>query len=357
MIKKILITIVGLGIIVAVIFGVKAMQIKTLMSGGAYQMPPVAVTSAKVKSETWKQTLDAVGSLTAVQGVVVSTEIAGKVVQLNFDSGQMVEKGQILVELDTSTEQAQLAAARAEVQLTTVNLERAKKLRESNTVPQAELDSAEANYLSAKARMENIEAVITKMKVAAPFSGRLGIREIDLGQFINTGQAIVSLQSLDPIFVDFTFPQQWISRVAVDMPVEVHVDAFPSKIFKGTISAIDPQVNASTRTINLRATLSNEDGRLLPGMFAEVSVVLPEEDSLRVVPATSVLYNSYGNSVFVIREKDGKKIVEQQFVHLGEARGDFVSLSEGPAVGSDIVSTGVFKLRNGVPILINNELA
>lgn len=357
MFKKILITFLGLGIVLALIFGVKALQIKTLMSGGDFQVPPVAVTSALVTEETWKQTLSAVGTISAVQGVVVSTEIAGTVVELHFESGQTVEKGQLLVELDTSTEAAQLAAAKADVRLAKVNLERARKLRESQTVAQAELDTAEANYLSSTARMENIESIIAKKRIVAPFAGRLGIREIDLGQFISNGQAIVSLQTLDPVFVDFAFPQKWISRIAVDMPVEVEVDAFPSRIFHGKVSAIDPQVSASTRTINLRATLGNGEGRLLPGMFAEVSVVLPEEATRQVVPATAILYNSYGDSVFVIKENDGGKTVEQQFVRLGESKGDFVAISGGPEVGSDVVSTGVFKLRHGVPVVINNKLA
>jgi membrane fusion protein (multidrug efflux system) len=357
MLKKILITFFGLLIVVGFIIGIKALQIGALKSSDGFQLPPEYVTSATVKEETWKQTLDAVGSLTAVQGVTVSSEVAGKVTKIHFESGEPVEEGQLLVELDITTEEAQLAAAVADVQLAKLIFERVEKLRKTFTVAESELDSARASLLSASAQMENMEAVIKKKKISAPFTGRLGIRQIDKGQFLNNGDAIVSLQSLDPIYVDFSFPQKWISLVEQGMQVEIKVDSFPEASFKGNISAINPEVAVSTRTISLRATLDNSDGKLLPGMFSQVSVNLPKEKSFIVVPATSILYNSYGDSVFVIKESDGQKIVEQHFVETGEARGDFVSLIKGPEVGSVVVSSGAFKLRHGVPIIINNDLA
>lgn len=351
-------TLVGLGLVVGFLVGTKVIQIKALIASGEnFEMPPEYVTSAIVKEESWRQTLDAVGSLTAVQGVLVSTEVAGKVDDLHFESGESVESGQLLVELDTSTEEAQLAAAQADAELARINLDRAKKLRQSNTVAEAELDSAQAAFLAAEAQVENLEAMIAKKRISAPFSGRLGIRQVNLGQFINNGDPIVSLQSLDPIFVDFAFPQKWVSLVATGMAVEVEVDSHPESLFGGRITAIDPEVDVSTRTISLRATLDNPEGKLLPGMFGQVSVVLPEEKPQKVLPATAIVYASYGDSVFVIKEKDGRKFVEQQFVRVRDTRGDFVSISSGPEVGSTVVSTGAFKLRQGMRVELNNKLA
>ena len=351
-------TLVGLGLVVGFLVGTKVIQIKALIASGEnFEMPPEYVTSAIVKEELWRQTLDAVGSLTAVQGVLVSTEVAGKVDDLHFESGESVESGQLLVELDTSTEEAQLAAAQADAELARINLDRAKKLRLSNTVAEAELDSAQAAFLAAEAQVENLEAMIAKKRISAPFSGRLGIRQVNLGQFINNGDPIVSLQSLDPIFVDFAFPQKWVSLVATGMAVEVEVDSHPETLFGGRITAIDPEVDVSTRTISLRATLDNPEGKLLPGMFGQVSVVLPEEKPQKVLPATAIVYASYGDSVFVIKEKDGRKFVEQQFVRVRDTRGDFVSISSGPEVGSTVVSTGAFKLRQGMRVELNNKLA
>ena len=351
-------TLVGLGLVVGFLVGTKVIQIKALIASGEnFELPAEYVTSAIVKEELWRQTLDAVGSLTAVQGVLVSTEVAGKVDDLHFESGESVESGQLLVELDTSTEEAQLAAAQAEAELARINLERAKKLRQSNTVAEAELDSAEAAFLAAEAQVENLEAMIAKKRISAPFSGRLGIRQVNLGQFINNGDPIVSLQSLDPIFVDFAFPQKWVSLVATGMAVEVEVDSHPETLFGGRITAIDPEVDVSTRTISLRATLDNPEGKLLPGMFGQVSVVLPEEKPQTVLPATAIVYASYGDSVFVIKEQDGRKFVEQKFVRVRDTRGDFVSITSGPEVGSTVVSTGAFKLRQGMRVELNNKLA
>ncbi len=351
-------TFVGLGLVVGFLVGTKVIQIKALIASAEnFEVPPEYVTSATVTKESWKQTLDAVGSLTAVQGVLVSTEVAGKVEDLHFESGESVESGQLLVVLDTTTEEAQLAAAQAEADLASINLDRAKKLRQSNTVAAAELDSAQAAFLAAEAQVENLEAMITKKRISAPFSGRLGIRQVNLGQFINNGDPIVSLQSLDPIFIDFAFPQKWVSMVATGLPVEVEIDSYPETIFGGRLTAMDPEVDASTRTLNLRATLDNPNGKLLPGMFGRVSVVLPEEKPQTVVPATAIVHASYGDSVFVIKEKDGKRFVEQQFVRVGEARGDFVSINAGPEAGSTIVSTGAFKLRQGMRVELNDKLA
>ena len=360
--KKILIaifvTLVGLILVFGFLVGTKVIQIRALMaSAETFEAPPESVTSAIVTEEIWKQTLDAVGSFTAVQGVLISSEVAGKMTALHFESGEAVESGQLLVELDTSSEEAQLAAAQAEADLASINLERAKKLRQSNTVAEADLDSAKAAFLAAAAQVDTLEAMIAKKRISAPFSGQLGIRHVNLGQFINNGDPIVSLQTLDPIFVDFAFPQKWVSHIATGMPVEVEVDSHPETLFEGRLTAMDPEVAASTRTINIRATLDNPEGKLLPGMFGQVSLVLPEQKPQKVLPATAIVYASYGDSVFVIVEKNGRKFVEQQFVQVRDARGDFVSITSGPEVGSLIVSTGAFKLRQGMRVVLNNALA
>ena len=358
MLKKSLLTLVFLGLVLVPIVGVKVLQIQALIASGAdFEMPPEYVTSATITEESWVQTLDAVGTITAVQGVMVSPEVAGKVSQIHFVSGQTVEQGQLLFELDTSTEEAQLAAAEADAQLAKINRDRAQKLVASHTVAEAELDTAEATFLSAEAQVENLEAVIAKRRIVAPFAGRLGIRQIDLGQFVNSGDPVVSLQSLDPVYVDFSFPQKWVSSVETGMTVEIRVDSFPGSIFSGKLSAINPEVDVTTRTIGLRATLENPGSKLLPGMFVQTAVILPEEKSYKVVPATAIVYASYGDSIFVIRETDGDLFVEQQIVQVGEARGDFVSLLSGPEPGSTIVSTGAFKLRDGMRVAVNNDLA
>lgn len=358
MFKKTLITLIGLVVIIGAIAFVYVTMIKTLIdSGKDFQLPPEYVSSATVTEESWRQTLKAVGTLTAVQGVTVSSEVAGKITAIHFDSGKKVRAGDLLLELDISTENAQLAAAEADLQLAKLNLDRVKKLKESNTVAQAELDTSEANYLSSVAQLENIKAVIQKKIIVAPFTGQLGIRDVDLGQFISNGQAVVSLQALDPIYVDFSFPQKWISKVALDMTVEVQIDAFPDRLFSGKLSAINPEVNVTTRSVSLRAILDNPDGKLLPGMFAEAAVVLPDDGTYKVIPGTAVLYNSYGNSIFAITEKEGGKIVEQHFVTVGESRGDFVAIESDLDVGATIVATGAFKLRNGMSVAINNDVA
>lgn len=357
MLKKALITLFALILIIVPIVVIKVFQIKALIaSGGEFQMPAMTVSTALVTEESWQQTLQAIGSLAAVQGVTVSTEAAGKVTSIHFESGQSVKAGQLLLELDTSTEKAQLAAAKADEQLAQINWNRARKLRETNTVAQAELDTAHATFLAASAQVANLSTLLEKKRIVAPFSGQLGIRMVDLGQYITGGEAVVSLQSMDPIYVNFSFPQNWISQVRPEMPVEVSVDSYPDMKFGGRLTAISPMVDVTTRTLSLQATLDNPDGKLLPGMFCQVSVVLEENKTLLVIPSTAILYASYGDSVFVVNEKEGGKIAQQKFVRTGETRGDFVSVIEGLQAGETIVKTGGFKLRNGASLVVNNDV-
>ena len=358
MFKKILLAFLSVVLIVGAIAAVKAAQIKALIAAGE-NMPAQseAVTSVQAKEAVWRDYLKAVGTFRAVQGVTLSNELPGVVTAIHFESGESVEKGQVLVELDLSTEEAQLQAAQAALSLAELRLNRARELRGKNTVAQSDLDAAEAEHLEAEAAVKNIESVISKKRITAPFSGRLGIRNIDLGQFLSTGSSIVSLQALDPIFVDFTLPQQRLGRVNTGMEVEARLDAYPDQVFTGELTAITPEVDVATRSGSLRATLENSDGKLRPGMFANISVILPEEKPVLVVPATAVLYAPYGDSVYMIEQgEDGSKVAAQKFVRVLERRGDFVAIEAGLEPGDEIVATGVFKLRNGMAVRVNNDM-
>jgi membrane fusion protein (multidrug efflux system) len=301
-----------------------------------------------------------VGTLNAVQGVTVGTELVGKVVKIAFEPGTSVKKGDILLRQDTSSEEAQLPGAVAQADLSRINLERSEKLFAKGIIARADLDNAVANAAQAQAQVENIRATIAKKTIRAPFSGQLGIRLVNLGQILREGDPIVTLQSLDPIYVDFTLPQQQFPMVHPGLLVRVTGDAMPGVMIEGRITAINPQVDAETRTIKVQATVANRAGKLRPGMYVNVAVGLPTPQKVLAIPATAVLYAPYGESVFVIEENREAKVgktLRQQFVRLGEKRGDFVAVTSGLKEGETIVSTGVFKLRNGQAVVIDNKLA
>lgn len=363
MLKKITLTIVFLVLLIGALVGLKLQQFQTMFAAGAKMtQPPTTVTTHPVTADAWQPTLDAVGSVVAVQGVTVSAEVAGTVQRIAFESGATVRAGEVLVELDDAVEQAQLRSASASADLARLNLERARNLRPRNLVSQSDLDSAEAQAKQANAQVDNIRAVIAKKTIRAPFTGRLGIRLINLGQFLDGGAAIVSLQALEPVYVDFALPQQELARLRVSMVVRVTSDAAPGQIFEGKLSVISPEVDALTRNVRLRATLDNRAGRLQPGMYVSVAAVLPTAEQVLMIPATAVLYAPYGDSVFVIEEKkddktgDIGKVAVQKFVRLGQSRGDFVVVESGLTAGEIVVSTGVFKLRNGAAVVIDNAL-
>ena len=363
MLKKITLTIVFLVLLIGALVGLKLQQFQTMFAAGAKMtQPPTTVTTHPVTADAWQPTLDAVGSVVAVQGVTVSAEVAGTVQRIAFESGATVRAGEVLVELDDAVEQAQLRSASASADLARLNLERARNLRPRNLVSQSDLDSAEAQAKQANAQVDNIRAVIAKKTIRAPFTGRLGIRQINLGQFLDGGAAIVSLQALEMVYVDFALPQQELARLRVNMVVRVTSDAAPGQIFEGKLSVISPEVDALTRNVRLRATLDNRAGRLQPGMYVSVAAVLPTAEQVLMIPATAVLYAPYGDSVFVIEEKkddktgDIGKVAVQKFVRLGQSRGDFVVVESGLTAGEIVVSTGVFKLRNGAAVVIDNAL-
>jgi len=352
---------VGIVLVILVLLaGVKALQIKTMIDfGKTYVPPPETVSSAIAQNENWHDTLTAVGSITAEQGVMVSPEIPGTISEIDFESGASVQKGDLLVKLDASTEEAQLRAAESQADLARITAERTRKLHADNTASQSELDQAEATLKQAVANADNIRATIDKKSIRAPFTGQLGIRLINLGEQIDAGKSIVSLQNLSPVFADFSLPQQDLARIATGLSVRVTSDSFPGTNFAGEVTAINPDVDATTRNVRLRAKFDNADKLLRPGMFVRAEVLLPEDKPVLVIPSTALLSAPYGDSVFLITPSvtDGKTnlVVQQKFIRTGRAHGDFVSVLSGLSPGDQVVTAGIFKLRNGVSVSVNNE--
>src|ERR1700674_513848 len=352
----------GLGLIVLIIGGVKALQIRKMM-GSKPPMPVETVSSAVVKEVNWAPILSSVGSISPVQGATVSTDLGGTVAEIGFENGALAKKGDVLVRLDTSAEEAQLRSAHSDAQLAKADVARARDLAARKVGSKAELDAAEANAAQKIAQADNMRAMIAKKEIRAPFDGQLGIRQVNIGQMIIAGQQVVQIQALDSVYVDFALPQQRITQLKPGLEVHLTTDAIAERQFNGKLTAINPAIDVVTRNVILQATLENKDHALRPGMFAKIEVILPEEHSTLVVPGSAVSYAPYGDSVFVIeKKKDEKtgqetKTIRQQFVRIGEARGDFVSVTTGLKAGQIIVGPGVFKLRNGMAVTINNDLA
>jgi membrane fusion protein (multidrug efflux system) len=361
--KRIFLSLLGVIAVVAILGGIKALQIGRMIEAGeSFVPPPETVTTAEVRTESWESLLTAVGSLEAVQGVTVSAELPGKVVKLGFESGEMAARGDILLEQDTSSERARLPGAEAAVALAKNNFRRAGELLREKFISQAEYDRAESEYRVAVAAADEVRATIAKKTIRAPFAGRLGIRLVNLGEILQEGDDIVSLQALNPIFANFLLPQQQLGRIGIGLPVRVTTDALPGETIEGRITAINPQVDAATRNIRVQATADNPGERLRPGMFANVAVVLPQQSEVLTIPATAVLYAPYSDSVFVVEEKKDEEtgetalVLRQQLVRLGEKQGDFVAVLSGLKEGEYVVSTGAFKLRNGQSVVVDNTL-
>ena len=344
------------------IVGIKAMQIGKMMSTPMV-MPPTTVSSVTVKEEDWAPILSSVGSISAVQGAVVSTELAGVVSEVKFQNGAVAKKGDVLMRLDTSAEEGQMRSAEADLELAQANLQRARDLAGRKVISKSELDAAESAFGQKKGMVDNMRSFIEKKQVRAPFDGQLGIRQVNVGQTINAGQQVVALTSLDPVYVDFALPQQDLSKLSSGLEVRVHSDAIPGHEFAGKLTAINSMVDPVTRNVPLQATLENHEHGLRPGMFAKVDVILPQKHKSLVIPGSAISYAPYGDSVFMIEktkdDKTGKEVekIKQAFVRVGEARGDFVAINQGLKAGDVIVSTGVFKLRSGMAVTIDNKLA
>jgi len=354
--------IAGLIALVILLVGVKALQI-VKMASTPMVMPATTVSSATVKEEDWAPVLSAVGSVSAVQGTIIAAELGGVISDIKFENGGVAKKGDVIMKLDASQEEALLRSAEAEAELARTDLERTQGLASQKVVSKAELDAAESKFRRLTAIVDQMRSSIRKKTLVAPFDGQLGIRQVNVGQMINPGQQVVALTSLDPVYVDFALPQQHLGKLSHGLEVRVTTDALPSRVFPGKLTAVNSMVDTATRNVSVQATLENPDHALRPGMFAKAEVVLPEKSPALIIPGSAVSYAPFGDSVFVIEKKKDEKTgkesqaIRQQFVRVGESRGDFVSITQGLKAGEIVVSTGVFKLRNGMAVTISNELA
>ncbi len=359
MLKKFTIALLAFSVLLATLGAVKVAQVKVASAPQA--KPLTAVTTAEAKAIGWHPFLNAIGTLAPVQGIMLSADADGTIVSIAAESGSAVKAGDLLVQLDTTVEAAQLVAAQARAELARLNARRAKELSDSNATAKSEYDSADAALKQAVADVAALQATIEKKSVRAPFDGRVGIRQVNVGQFMTRGRALLPLQKLNPIYVNFSLPQRQIAAVSSGQRIAVTVDAFGDQSFAGTVTAINSEVDVSTRNLAVQATLANPQEQLRAGMFAQVEIELPAVEGQIVVPATAIAYASYGNSVFIVekmKDADGKEFlgVRQQFVKLGPARGDLIALTEGVKAGEQVVTGGAFKLRNSMAVQVNNTV-
>jgi membrane fusion protein (multidrug efflux system) len=374
-----IIAIVGLILVIGVLVGVKVGQIRAMIQAGkSFVPPPESVTSVQAMSVSWQSRRSAIGSLVAVHDVTLGAELPGLIREVNFDSGKTVRRGAVLVKLDTTNEEAQLASATADTALATTTLERARALRKGGANTQADLETAEARAKQTAAVAANLRATIVKKTIRAPFDGRIAIRQVERGQVVSPGTPIATLQSVDPIYAEFSLPQQALAELKVGQTATMRVDSYPGKEWTGAISTVNSEVDAATRNVRVRATFPNKDGVLRPGLFVNVEVQAADKHEALIIPATSVVYAPYGDSVFVLEPApagpagDDKKgappagtspagkpalVAMPRFVRLGERRGDLVAVVSGLKAGETLVSNGAFKLRKGARVIVNNALA
>jgi membrane fusion protein (multidrug efflux system) len=362
MLKRMLFMLVVVVVLLGSLGFVKFRQIQTAIAQGAsFQPPPTAVTTITAQKDTWPSTLDVIGTVAAIQGVTISADLPGTVAKIHFESGQWVHEGDILVELDTRQERAQLAAQQAQWELARINYERTEKLVKEGVVAKTEYDNVTSQQKVTEGQVGEIKAAIDRKTIRAPFSGVLGIRQANLGQYLAAGQAIVSLQSLNPIYVNFGVPQQTTAQLGMGRNLRITSNDFPGLQFTGRVTALDSVVNEATRNLQVQTTLSNPQNKLRPGMFVQVALGLGSSTPVIVVPASAINYAPYGDSVYIVTDlKDPKgntyKGVKQQIVKLGGTRGDQVGIVSGINPGDEVVTSGVFKLRNGAPVQINNKV-
>jgi membrane fusion protein (multidrug efflux system) len=362
MAKRMILVLTLLAAIIAGLGAVKYMQIQAAVAkGAAFRPPPEAVTTLVAREVQWQETLDVIGTATAVRGVTVSADLPGIVSQITFDSGRAVREGEVLVQLDTRQEHAQLAAVEAQRDLARLNLDRMERLLADGITPRSEYDRVAAESKEAVARVGEIHATIERKTIRAPFTGVLGIRQVSLGQYLPGGAPVVPLQSLDPIYVDFGVPQQEVEHIRAGTEVTVTAEGIEGVAASGRVTAVDAVVDPATRNVHVQATFANADGRLHPGMFVQVHVVLGAGDKVIALPASAINYAPYGDSVFIVEDLKGPdgasyRGVRQQVVKLGAGRGDQVAVLSGVPAGAEVVTTGVFKLRNGAAVLVDNSV-
>lgn len=341
---------------------VKFKQVEAAIAQGAnFQLPPTAVTTVVAQKETWPSTLNVIGTAAAIQGVTVSADLPGTIDKIHFESGQWVKEGEVLVELDIRQERAQLASLEAQRDLAGINYGRAQQLVKEGVIAKQEFDNASAQQKATEAQVGDIKAAIARKTIRAPFSGVLGIRQVSLGQYLAAGQAIVSLQMLSPIYVNFGVPQQDTPKVIPGHVLRITNDDLRGMAFTGRITALDSVISEQTRNIQVQAIVTNKDNKLRPGMFVQVELPLGSPKDVVPLPASAINYAPYGDSVYVVTDmKDPKgrmyRGVRQQVVKIEGSRGDQVAIISGLNPGDEVVSSGVFKLRNGAPVLVNNTV-
>jgi membrane fusion protein (multidrug efflux system) len=362
----------GLVVLVGILVGIKFAQIGTLMAMGKEMQksgpPPEAVGSAVAEAQTWETTTSAVGSISSLRSVAISNEVPGTVSKIKFESGQMVREGQVLVELDADVERAQLASAESRRDLAGRTAQRSKVLAAGNVISRSQLDEVEAQLKSATTDVAALRAQVERKVIRAPFPGKLGIRAVNVGQYLTPGTTVTTLDAMGGTFVDFTLPQEELASVSVGLPVRATIEG-TKEALQGKINAIDPTVDLNTRNVKIRAAIPEPQTKPHPGMFVTVEVIKPQKADVVSVPATAIVHASYGDSLFVLEDKKpgspgmdqtptGKpvKIARQQFVRLGPARGDFVAIMKGLSAGQQVVSAGAFKLRNNAPVYVDNSV-
>lgn len=366
--------VVGLSIAVLVatfgFYGFKSYKIHWYITH--YQPPAISVSTDKVKAKTWKPFLSAVGSLKASRGVEVNAQVNGQVMSIHFHSGQNVKKGDLLLQQDNLIDQQALQRDQAQLHLNKLDYERKQKLLTNNAVARSIVDASRAAYFKSVAAVASDEVMLNKKQIRAPFSGKLGIRQVDVGEFLTAGKGIVTLQALHPMFVDFSLPEKYLAELHRGQVVDVSVDAYPDEVFKGTIAALNSKIDVGTRSIDVRALVPNEKERLYPGLFANVRVILPKQQNVLTIPQTAVTYSLYGDSVYVVQRQDQDKkssskheakksskhtlIAVQKFVKVGERRGTVVAIKSGLKAGEEVITSGQLKLHPNARVEINNTV-
>lgn len=361
--KRMIWVILGTLALIAVIVGIKVLLVMRMI----HSMPqpaPVTVSTVKASEQAWQPALNAVGSLRAANGADLAAEVAGLVTDVNLKSGQEVKKGQLLVQLRDGDEVAQLQQLQANAELSKITLERARKQLAAQAISQADFDTAQADTKARMAAVAQQQVVIAKKQLRAPFDGRAGIITISPGDYLAAGTSVVTVQQLDPLYVDFNVPQGELGRLKVGQPVNLTLDAYAGRSFSGKLSAINPKVDASTRNVQVEATVPNHDQTLTPGMFAKVSVDVGQRRTQLTLPQAAIVYNPYGDTVYVVQPSKGKDAkgkplpptVKQAFVTTGDSRGDQVAILKGISAGTEVVTSGQMKLKNDAPITVDNSV-
>jgi membrane fusion protein (multidrug efflux system) len=361
MTKRMILMLVVAALLIGGLGYFKLHQVQAAAKAGGFQPPPEAVTTLVAKQEIWPSTLNVVGSTQAVHGVTVSADLPGTVDTINFESGKFVHQGEVLVTLDTRQERAQLAALEAQRDLAKITYDRTQGLVKEGVISRADYDKATAEQKQTEANVGEIRATIERKTIRAPFTGLLGLRQVNLGQYMSAGTAIVSLQALDPIYANFNVPQQVMSQMRPGQTVKISIDGSSARSYTGRVNALESTVDESTRNVQVQATLANPENKLRPGMFVQVEVGVGVQKTVFPLPASAISYAPFGDSVYVVTDltgPDGKTYrgVRQQFVKVEGSRGDQVGVVTGLKQGDEVVTSGAFKLRNGAAISVNNQI-